>query len=276
MKSASNSLDGKMVREYTSEFTAGECWGYNKFVLLDELESGGYIDDEHDTLNLEFHVRATSFYRHCQDQARFIELLENKNLADSVTGVPQHPTDTGHAVAAHEPDTPSAVPDANQLEQPSAPPTISATGDGQDADQQQHTVERASKQWSERSVAFIRESASEFRLLQRAVQEPLPEPISAPQSDAPAPRSFEGDVEAREFLVVELPTRSSESPTNAPTNGTGATSGDACTTQQPAQTTGLHEQYEVQMGEAQEARAKPSVGPNGGLAQVHAANKSDQ
>ncbi|KNC54558.1 uncharacterized protein AMSG_10408 [Thecamonas trahens ATCC 50062] len=31
-----------VVREYTSEFEAGECWGYNKFFRLDALEAEGF------------------------------------------------------------------------------------------------------------------------------------------------------------------------------------------------------------------------------------------
>lgn len=39
-----------IVREFASEFEAGECWGYNRFYKIDLLEKEGYITDT-DTVN---------------------------------------------------------------------------------------------------------------------------------------------------------------------------------------------------------------------------------
>ena len=38
--------------QFASEFESGECWGYNKYFRIDELESEGYIIPEKDTVYL--------------------------------------------------------------------------------------------------------------------------------------------------------------------------------------------------------------------------------
>ena len=50
MKNQSGSV---FEREFTSEFEAGECWGYNRFFQLDRLDQ--YI--EHNQLRFIFYVR---------------------------------------------------------------------------------------------------------------------------------------------------------------------------------------------------------------------------
>ena len=49
----SNQSGAVFEREFTSEFEAGECWGYNRFFQLDRLNQ--YV--EHDQLRFIFYVR---------------------------------------------------------------------------------------------------------------------------------------------------------------------------------------------------------------------------
>ena len=39
-----------IVRDFVSEFEPGECWGYNRFYKIDDLEEEGYLDTENDTV----------------------------------------------------------------------------------------------------------------------------------------------------------------------------------------------------------------------------------
>ena len=41
-----------IVREFASEFDAGECWGYNRFFRLDLLASEGYLRPDSNSLIL--------------------------------------------------------------------------------------------------------------------------------------------------------------------------------------------------------------------------------
>lgn len=35
-----------VVREFSSEFEGGECWGYNRFFRIDLLAKEGYLTDQ--------------------------------------------------------------------------------------------------------------------------------------------------------------------------------------------------------------------------------------
>jgi tripartite motif-containing protein 37 len=71
-------MEGKKVtREFQSEFEVGECWGYNRFYRIDQLESEGYLNEE-DTLKLKFYVRPPSYAQLCRDQQRHISEMESK------------------------------------------------------------------------------------------------------------------------------------------------------------------------------------------------------
>ncbi len=43
-----NFLDGSqnLLREFTSEFSKEECWGYNRFYKLDHLMADGFLDSD--------------------------------------------------------------------------------------------------------------------------------------------------------------------------------------------------------------------------------------
>merc|ERR1739838_222168 len=57
----SNDSSKNIVREFSSVFEAGECWGYNRFFRLDLLTQEGYLDPASDKLVLKFQVRAPTF-----------------------------------------------------------------------------------------------------------------------------------------------------------------------------------------------------------------------
>ena len=48
------STNRNIVREFASEFDAGECWGYNRFFRLDLLASEGYLRPESNSLILRW------------------------------------------------------------------------------------------------------------------------------------------------------------------------------------------------------------------------------
>ena len=68
-----------IVREFASDFEVGECWGYNRFFLLDALISEGFLDTDNDTLILRFQVRPPTYHQKCRDQQWYINNLENDN-----------------------------------------------------------------------------------------------------------------------------------------------------------------------------------------------------
>ena len=68
-----------IVREFASDFEVGECWGYNRFFLLDALISEGFLDTESDILILRFQVRPPTYQQKCRDQQWYSTHLENEN-----------------------------------------------------------------------------------------------------------------------------------------------------------------------------------------------------
>lgn len=46
-----NDSSKNVLREFTSDFEIGECWGYNRFFKLDLLNNEGFL--ERDTLILK-------------------------------------------------------------------------------------------------------------------------------------------------------------------------------------------------------------------------------
>lgn len=61
-----------VIREFSSDFEVGECWGYNRFYRIDLLEREGFVSpdstDMPDTLILKFFVRAPTYSQLCRDQ----------------------------------------------------------------------------------------------------------------------------------------------------------------------------------------------------------------
>ena len=99
-----DSTNRNIVREFASEFDAGECWGYNRFFRLDLLASEGYLTPQTNTLILKyvlnsnqpfniliiilivltwisgrFHVRPPTYYQKCRDLQRYLSSLLQKH-----------------------------------------------------------------------------------------------------------------------------------------------------------------------------------------------------
>ena len=68
-----------IVREFASDFEVGECWGYNRFYLLDALISEGFLDADNDILILRFQVRPPTYQQKCRDQQWYLTHVENEN-----------------------------------------------------------------------------------------------------------------------------------------------------------------------------------------------------
>uniref|UniRef100_A0A1Q3FTQ0 Putative e3 ubiquitin-protein ligase trim37 n=1 Tax=Culex tarsalis TaxID=7177 RepID=A0A1Q3FTQ0_CULTA len=67
-------------REFVSDFEVGECWGYNRFFRLDLLADEGYLNT-HDSLELRYQVRPSTFFQKCRDQQWYINnLLRTQTL----------------------------------------------------------------------------------------------------------------------------------------------------------------------------------------------------
>jgi len=64
------------IRMDTSEFKRGECWGYNKFISIAQLSEGFLVDD---SFEIKFSVAPSTFALKCEDQARYIEKLEQQS-----------------------------------------------------------------------------------------------------------------------------------------------------------------------------------------------------
>lgn len=64
------------MREYSSKFDIGECWGYNQFVPLTELENG-FLNVE-GALNFVISVRNPTYKSLVRDQENYIKVLENR------------------------------------------------------------------------------------------------------------------------------------------------------------------------------------------------------
>lgn len=98
------STNRNIVREFASEFDAGECWGYNRFFRLDLLASEGYLRPESNSLILRwvvhritilrrkaffllnnlywfyrFHVRPPTYFQKCRDLQRYLTSLLQKH-----------------------------------------------------------------------------------------------------------------------------------------------------------------------------------------------------
>ncbi|KAL5233216.1 hypothetical protein ACI65C_000626 [Semiaphis heraclei] len=69
-----NDKSKNVLREFTSDFEIGECWGYNRFFKLDLLINEGFL--QQDTLILKFSVRPPTYYQKCREQQWYLSKLE--------------------------------------------------------------------------------------------------------------------------------------------------------------------------------------------------------
>ncbi|VVC25902.1 Hypothetical protein CINCED_3A003233 [Cinara cedri] len=68
-----------VLREFTSDFEIGECWGYNRFFRLDLLNHEGFL--QQDSLILKFSVRPPTYYQKCRELQWYISKLELERSA---------------------------------------------------------------------------------------------------------------------------------------------------------------------------------------------------
>lgn len=67
-----------VIRESVSEFVASDCWGYPKFMHIEDLYKEGYLSAEDEKLVIRFYIRAPLYSQHSKDQKRYIQQLEEK------------------------------------------------------------------------------------------------------------------------------------------------------------------------------------------------------
>ncbi|XP_025411276.1 E3 ubiquitin-protein ligase TRIM37-like isoform X2 [Sipha flava] len=68
-----------VLREFTSDFEIGECWGYNRFFRLDLLSTEGFL--LRNSLILKFSVRPPTYYQKCREQQWYLSKLELERTA---------------------------------------------------------------------------------------------------------------------------------------------------------------------------------------------------
>jgi tripartite motif-containing protein 37 len=70
-----NLVDASLTvkREYCSTFEIGECWGYNQFEPLEQLQVKEFIED--DSLLFQVGIRNRNYRSLVYDQILYIELL---------------------------------------------------------------------------------------------------------------------------------------------------------------------------------------------------------
>lgn len=59
-----------MIREYSSNFDIGECWGYNQFIPIEELNND-FLSEAGD-LMFNVNVRNPSYRSLVRDQGKYI------------------------------------------------------------------------------------------------------------------------------------------------------------------------------------------------------------
>ncbi|KAJ3070714.1 Tripartite motif containing 37 [Podochytrium sp. JEL0797] len=67
----------KSTREFVSEFSSGETWGYTKFYPLDRIRSSGFIDPADGSLEIKFSVRAMDYAQKCRDLQWRLDKVED-------------------------------------------------------------------------------------------------------------------------------------------------------------------------------------------------------
>lgn len=64
-------------REYVSEFENSICWGYNRFIKIEDLENQGFLDREKDQFTLRYYIRPAHHLQKISDQGEYISYLES-------------------------------------------------------------------------------------------------------------------------------------------------------------------------------------------------------
>jgi len=66
--------ENNFEREFTSEFQVGECWGYNRFYKLDQIEP--FVQS--DSIRFRFHIRPTTHDTAYRDLTNYVKHLERE------------------------------------------------------------------------------------------------------------------------------------------------------------------------------------------------------
>lgn len=67
-----------MLREYSSNFEPGECWGYNKYIRLENILSEGFHNPTTDTIKIRYYVRQPSYYQVSVHKSIYAEHLDKE------------------------------------------------------------------------------------------------------------------------------------------------------------------------------------------------------
>lgn len=75
------SVKQSVIREYSSNFDIGECWGYNQFIPIEQLNND-FLTDNGELLFV-VNVRNPSYRSLVRDQKQYIEFLETQLASNS-------------------------------------------------------------------------------------------------------------------------------------------------------------------------------------------------
>lgn len=65
-----------ILRNFSSDFEVGTCWGCHQFFQIDLLEKEGYLLPQEDIVTFRFHVKALTFSQQCRDLKRALAAVE--------------------------------------------------------------------------------------------------------------------------------------------------------------------------------------------------------
>lgn len=65
-----------VVREFSSLFEVGECWGYNRFYRIDLLTKEGFLSSDTGALLFRFYVRPPNYFERAREQKRYLQQIE--------------------------------------------------------------------------------------------------------------------------------------------------------------------------------------------------------
>lgn len=111
-----------MIRESVSEFVANDCWGYPKFVHIEDLYKEGYLTPENEKLLIRFYIRAPLYCQQSRDQKHYIAQLEAKihSLSENVSKYEKACSEKGISVNIPSPEG-SKKPRVSPSQKESAP-----------------------------------------------------------------------------------------------------------------------------------------------------------
>ena len=70
-----------VIRESVSEFIEGDCWGYPKFMYIEDIYNEGYLDPNEEKIEIKFYIRPPFYLQQARDQEKYIKKLETKMKA---------------------------------------------------------------------------------------------------------------------------------------------------------------------------------------------------